>query len=153
MLLSKKCTRGEHILVICGNNEKIRKKLRKEFEKCPNIHIIGYTRHVPEYMDMCDVIYTKPGGLTSTEAAVKQIPIIHTKPIPGCENANLAFFVRRGMSMNANKMMTQIAQGKMLLENKEIRRGMLWAQKKNTNPHAAQDIVTLLEAITGEQPS
>ena len=36
---------------------------------------------------MCirDRIYTKPGGLTSTEALVKNIPIVHTAPIPGCE--------------------------------------------------------------------
>lgn len=36
-------------------------------------------------MAAADVLFTKPGGLTTTEAAVKGIPIVHTRPIPGCE--------------------------------------------------------------------
>jgi hypothetical protein len=31
----------------------------------------------------CDVLLTKTGGISSTEAAVKGIPMVHTPPIPG----------------------------------------------------------------------
>lgn len=43
--------------------------------------------------------FTKPGGLTSTEAAAKRIPLVHTAPIPGCENKNAEFFVSHGLSI------------------------------------------------------
>ena len=69
-------------------------------------------------MDACDVIYTKPGGLTSTEALVKNIPIVHTAPIPGCEAANVAFFK------------------------------MIRAQRRERKPYAAIQIVGLLEELT-----
>ena len=45
-------------------------------------------------MKACDVLFTKPGGLTSTEGAVAGIPMVHTEPIPGCETANRKFFGR-----------------------------------------------------------
>lgn len=81
-------------MIICGNNAKIERILRKEFHFNKRVHIIGYTNHVSLFMDACDVIYTKPGGLTSTESLVKNIPIVHTAPIPGCETANLQFLVQ-----------------------------------------------------------
>ena len=50
-------------------------------------------------MAAADVLFTKPGGLSSTEAAVRRVPLVHTDPIPGCETKNRAFFVSRGMSV------------------------------------------------------
>lgn len=92
--LALRCRNGEHIVIICGNNAKIERILRKEFHFNKRVHIIGYTNHVSLFMDACDVIYTKPGGLTSTESLVKNIPIVHTAPIPGCETSNLHFLVQ-----------------------------------------------------------
>ena len=47
---------------------------------------------MPLYLKACDVIFTKPGGLTSTEAAVSGIPIVHIRPIPGCETEKQEIF-------------------------------------------------------------
>ena len=83
------------MVIICGNNKRIYTVLQKQFQNNPRVHILGYTNRVADYMDACDVIFTKPGGLTSTEALVKRIPIVHTAPIPGCETANRNFFVKK----------------------------------------------------------
>ena len=101
--LALRCRNGEHIVIICGNNAKIERILRKEFHFNKRVHIIGYTNHVSLFMDACDVIYTKPGGLTSTESLVKNIPIVHTAPIPGCETANLQFFAARHLSVSSKQ--------------------------------------------------
>lgn len=82
---------GEQAVIICGNNKKRMRSLRLQFHKNPNVHIIGFTRHVAEYMAAADVLFTKPGGLSSTEAAVRRVPLVHTDPIPGCETKNRAF--------------------------------------------------------------
>lgn len=42
-------------------------------------------------MTISELLLTKPGGLTTTEAATINIPIIHTMPIPGCETYNAEF--------------------------------------------------------------
>lgn len=146
--LSKNCTNGEHIIIICGNNRKLKRTLKIEFRGQKNIHIIGYTDHVSDFMDACDIIYTKPGGLTSSEALAKRIPIVHTAPIPGCETRNREFFTSRGMSVTAERIRTQVAQGRMLLENNSFRDGIREAQKKYGHHNASLEIYQLLKKIT-----
>ena len=46
---------GEQAVIICGNNKKRMRSLRLQFHKNPNVHIIGFTRHVAEYMAAADV--------------------------------------------------------------------------------------------------
>lgn len=53
---------GEQAVIICGNNKKRMRSLRLQFHKNPNVHIIGFTRHVAEYMAAADVLFTKPGA-------------------------------------------------------------------------------------------
>jgi len=89
-----------HIVVICGNNKKLKNNLEKRYAK--KIDVRGYTNNINVYMDACDVILTKPGGLTSTETAVKNVPTIFTDPIPGCENYNANFFKERNMAFCTN---------------------------------------------------
>lgn len=149
--LARKLKNGEQIVIICGNNKRLKKTLRREFRWNKAVHVIGFTEHVADYMDACDVIYTKPGGLTSTEALVKNIPIVHTEPIPGCETKNRDFFTSRGMSVAAEDIRTQVAQGKTLVENKALQLGMAAAQRNNACPNAAEQIVKLLEQLVGRK--
>ena len=65
--------------------------MRARFGRDARVTILGSVSNMPVYLHACDIIYTKPGGLTSTEAAVTEIPIVHTKPIPGCETKNRSF--------------------------------------------------------------
>ena len=91
---------GEQAVIICGNNKKRMRSLRLQFHKNPNVHIIGFTRHVAEYMAAADVLFTKPGGLSSTEADCAARSARSTLiRFPGCETKNRAFFVSRGMSV------------------------------------------------------
>ena len=145
--LALRCRNGEHIVIICGNNAKIERILRKEFHFNKRVHIIGYTNHVSLFMDACDVIYTKPGGLTSTESLVKNIPIVHTAPIPGCETANLQFFVARHLSVSSKHLAKQVQLGKALIENDSLREQMSEAQRRERKPEAAMQIVSLLERL------
>ena len=82
---------GEFFIVICGNNKKMFQKMKKKYKDQKSILLVGQTRQMDVYMKASDIVYTKPGGLTSTEAAVSGIPIVHTAPIPGCESANKRF--------------------------------------------------------------
>lgn len=149
--LARHCTNGEQIIIICGNNRRREYAMKLQFFRNPDVHVLGYTNHVAVYMEACDVIFTKPGGLSSTEAAVKGIPIVHTNPIPGCETKNLKFFTRLGMSMGARTIREQIAAGQYLLENSEAREAMKRAQRENINPHAGMDIVRILERECQEE--
>lgn len=149
--LALRCRKGEQIVIICGNNRKLQSVLKTEFRWNDNIHVLGYTDRISEYMDACDVLFTKPGGLTSTEAAVKNIGIVHTAPIPGCETKNRDFFVEKKMSMASDTIRGQIAAGQKLAEDKEFLAKMQEAQRKNINPHAGEQITELLLGLCGEE--
>lgn len=150
MELSRRLGENEGIVVICGNNSHLERILKKELSGRSNVRILGYTEHVADYMDACDVIFTKPGGLTSTEAAAKNIPIIHTRPIPGCEEKNLDFFQSRRMSLAPGRMLAQIRAGQKLMLRDQMRRQIEEAQRKNIRPDAADRICRLLETLSRE---
>ena len=135
----------EGIAVICGSNKKIFKKLKKKYLDEKDFFVIGKTKQMELYMKACDIIYTKPGGLTSTEAAVSRIPIVHTTPIPGCETANRRFFVRHKMSITSRTPEKQAEEGTRLLESPARLKIMREAQKNCVSGKAAARIVVFLE--------
>lgn len=136
-----------NMIVLCGSNRKLKRKLRTRFRENGNIRIVSYTKEVSKYMDACDVIFTKPGGLTTTEAAVKNIPLIHTDPIPGCETINAAFFSSRGMSVSSSNIPKQLEAADTLLQDEEKRSAMLAAQRKNIAVDTAERIFQLLQRV------
>lgn len=146
--LTRKLTHDEQLIIICGNNKKTQRILKYTYYRNKNVHITGFTDHVSEYMDASDVIFTKPGGLTSTEALVKNIPIVFTAAIPGCETKNREFFVSRGLAFASEHVNSQVSQGITLVENTDIRNAMINTQKHFAKSDAAADIVSLLEKIT-----
>lgn len=130
----------DRIIAICGTNRKVRSKMERKFKDRTDITIIGHTNNMPDFLEKCNVIFTKPGGLTSTEAAVAGIPIVHTSPIPGCETVNRRFFVKRGMSVTGTETLLQVMSGIRLMEDEDARIQMQKQQKKYIPKDAAAKI-------------
>lgn len=133
------------LAVICGNNEKIREQLEKRFAEDETVSVIGYTDQMPLYMAAADIVYTKPGGLTSTETAVAGKSLVHTFPIPGCETENRKFFASHGMCMYAHSPLALAKVGVKLLNSPEIQEKMKKAQHRHVRSEAAEDIVHFVE--------
>jgi len=82
------------IIVICGNNNKLYKKLIKKQSK--NFYVVGYTDKMYEYMQACDIFVTKPGGVSTTECLMLSKPMVFINAVGGCEQRNYDFFERSG---------------------------------------------------------
>ena len=132
------------MVVICGKNDALRTSLEKDFVDTPNVHIVGFTTKIPQYMAACDVLYTKPGGLTSTEALVTKTPTVHTAPIPGCETDNFHFFSENGLSLPGKNLKRQISCGRLLAENPTRREQMRVCQELCAKPDASLNILQLI---------
>ncbi|SHK64454.1 processive 1,2-diacylglycerol beta-glucosyltransferase [Clostridium cavendishii DSM 21758] len=90
------------ITVVCGNNNHLKQNLLNKYGhpiKDKKIHILGFTNDVSALMDYSDVIISKPGGLTSTEAIVKNLPLIIPFAIPGQETENTEFLTEKGCAI------------------------------------------------------
>jgi processive 1,2-diacylglycerol beta-glucosyltransferase len=55
-------------------------------------------------MAVADLIITKPGGLTTSEALAMGRPLFILNPIPGQEAANSDFLLERGAAAKANRV-------------------------------------------------
>jgi len=88
---------------VAGRNEELRRKLAAQDRKHPT-HVLGFTSNMHELMAVADLIITKPGGLTSSEALAMGRPILILDPIPGQEAANSDFLLERGAAVKLNRV-------------------------------------------------
>lgn len=133
-------TANSVIYVMTGRNEEMKREIDAMHEKDPRVIAVPFTREVPLYMSASDVLMSKPGGLTTTEAAVANIPLVHTSPIPGCETINAQFFEERGMAICARDDQGVARAAMWLAADKEKSESMMAAQRRHINPRAAADI-------------
>lgn len=90
------------IISVCGNNTDLKNKIdRKKLKKIAINY--GFAKNVPDLMDAADLIVTKPGGITVSEALAKELPLIVTNPIPGHEERNCEFLLNTGVAAKATE--------------------------------------------------
>ena len=89
-----------YLTVVCGTNERLKKKLLPLSHD--NVRILGYADNVSELLDSADLYMTKPGGLSTTEAVHKRLPLAFIDAVSGCEGYNRYFFLTHGMAIASN---------------------------------------------------
>ena len=90
------------IVTICGNNEKLRQGI-EELKTHKSVFAYGFVNNVDVFMDAADCIITKPGGLTTSEALAKGLPMIMSNPIPGQEDRNVEFLLNAGAALKVSR--------------------------------------------------
>lgn len=90
--------RDFQLIAVCGSNEKAKAELDALEHRKPTL-VIGWSNEVDRLMDAADAIITKPGGLTTSEALAKRLPMIIVNPIPGQEDRNTEFLLNQGAAM------------------------------------------------------
>ncbi len=85
------------MICVCGRNEKAKAEIDEiDFKK--KVLNFGYTSEISLLMDASDCIVSKPGGLTTSEALAKRLPIVISNPIPGQEDRNTDFLLNNGVA-------------------------------------------------------
>lgn len=88
------------LLVIAGRNEKLQQQA--EDFAVHSHHAIkawGYTDAAKRLMGAADLLITKPGALTISEAFALGIPMLLHDPIPGPETENAVYATRHGAAV------------------------------------------------------
>lgn len=133
------------LIIVCGSNQALFDRLSRQANA--QTTLVGYTKNMADYLKACDLFITKPGGLSSTEAAVCGTPIFHTSPIPGCETYNARYFSGRGMSISGEINDETLAASDAILADERVRAEMIACQRAHTNPMAASEICELVERM------
>ncbi|MBR5453883.1 MAG: glycosyltransferase [Clostridia bacterium] len=138
------------MLVVCGNNAEAKQKIEKLELNKPTM-VYGFVDNVDVMMDASDCIVSKPGGLTTSEALAKRLPMIIVNPIPGQEDRNREFLLNNGAAMAVSEtcpldeVIFQLFSSPDRIE--EIRRNI----DKIRRPHASADLVELIRKLAEER--
>ncbi|WML36577.1 glycosyltransferase [Clostridium sp. OS1-26] len=136
------------IIVITGNNKKLYQDLTRLKEFSPKeTRIIGFTNKVNKYMQACDLLLTKPGGLTITEALICEIPLGLFSPIPGQEEKNAQFLLKHNLAVNLTDINNCNEIIEDLLDSHEKLELMKENCKKFSKPCSGNDIYKLMRLL------
>jgi processive 1,2-diacylglycerol beta-glucosyltransferase len=136
-------------VVVTGRNEELRRDLAAQDRKHPT-HILGFASNMHELMAISDLVITKPGGLTSSEALAMGKPLFILNPIPGQEAANSDFLLERGAAGKVNRVEDLPYRIEQLIGSKKLAQ-MAAAAKALGRPNAAKSVCLEVMKRAGAQ--
>ena len=88
------------ILVVAGRNTALEERARVMAQRSHHaVYVRGYTNEVAVLMRASDLLITKPGALTISEAFAAGLPLLLHDPIPGPETENAVYATRCGAAV------------------------------------------------------
>lgn len=138
--LNRKVDNGHLLLAFTGRNEKLKAKLDKVFSDSDKVKTVAFTSDIHLYMKAADVVLSKSGGLSSTEIAATNVPIVHLKAIAGLETINAKYFSERGLSFRADTIRKAVKRTLDLLSDRERREKMLTMQRVYIKKSGTEEI-------------
>ena len=125
-------------VVVTGRNDELRRELATQTRRHPT-HVLGFATNMHELMAVANLILTKPGGLTSSEALALGKPLLILNPIPGQEAANSDFLLERGAAAKVNRVEDLPFRIEQLLGSKKLAE-MAKAAKALGRPQSATTV-------------
>jgi len=137
-----------NIIIVTGNNSKLKDSLKKIAQKYNNEHIkiLGYINNVPELLNIADLVVTKPGGATVTECLYFNVPMLFIGKHAGQEKANAKFLEKQKCAIKVTKVKNMIKQiDRLLLNDKRLEKF-----KNNTKKINKKDAMKDLFELSNE---
>lgn len=139
------------MICVCGNNAEMREKIDKYVKTAKHkILNFGFVNNVDELMDASDVIISKPGGLTTSEALAKRLPLIIVNPIPGQESRNTSFLLNHGAAMAVTNICSVSELVYALFNDPDRMRLLHSAIDVLRRPDSAADVCDFTMKLVGE---
>ena len=135
------------LIALCGKNVAVANELRKMERSIP-IHVEGFTRDIPFYMELADFFIGKPGPGSISEALAKKLPVIVQRNVwtMAQERYNAEWIVEQGVGLVVRSFSTEIFDAvQTLLAPGNYQRFRDRAAKMSN--FAAYEIPDLLESI------
>ena len=143
--LSSRLTDDVSLTVVCGNNRKLFDAL--QIYSGEKIRILGYSDRISSLMDASELLIGKPGGLSTSEALAKRLPMVCINAVPGCETRNIEFLTRKGYILSASEP-EELAKMAMELVCDDIRLDhMKKLMERDLSKNAAEEIYSHINEV------
>lgn len=143
------------LVIIAGRNKKLKERLEKQTWDIPT-RIYGFVQEMPDLMRAADILVSKAGPGTISEAFIAGLPVILYSRLPGQEDGNVGYVVDNGAGVWAPRPDGVVAALNHWLDYPEQRQKAAEACLRLARPRAAREIAHLLAAqvgVTGPQKS
>jgi len=106
------------LVVIAGRNQEVKKRLEKLPASAQHrVKVVGFTDQMDEWLNVADLVVTKPGGLTTSETLARGAVMVIVNPIPGQETRNSDYLLENGAAIKANNTPTLTYKVNALLQD------------------------------------
>ncbi|MFH1305678.1 MAG: glycosyltransferase [Candidatus Omnitrophota bacterium] len=145
LLSLNKCRAEIQVITVCGHNEKVYENIRLLEKKLKyKVVLFGFTDKVAELMSASDLMITKAGGISVTEALNTDLPMVMFASMPGQETWNEDFLLRNGAAVKAGKISDIPVVADKILLSPGSRRVFARNIEHIRKPRAADDIVDIV---------
>jgi processive 1,2-diacylglycerol beta-glucosyltransferase len=135
------------LVAIAGKSEQMKKRLDENARGAgtlPNgsarLVAVGFTKQMDQYMAAADLLVGKAGGLTTSEALARHLPMALIEPIPGQEFRNADHLLEAGAAIRCNNLPAAAWKIARLLDDPARMEKMRKAAAQLARPNAAADI-------------
>ena len=130
---------GLMMAIIAGRNEALQESLKAA--NLQSAHkIYGFMDNMPALMNAADVILTKAGPGTISEAFIAGLPIILYSKMPGQEDGNVDYVVNKGAGIWAPYPEQVVTTLRFWLDHPEARQEVAETSKSLARPDASLEI-------------
>lgn len=127
------------MVIIAGRNETLRHNLENANLKTKS-RIYGFADNIPDLMNAADIILTKAGPGTISEAFIAGLPIILYSKMPGQEDGNVDYVVNKGAGVWAPEPEQVVNTLRYWLNNPAVLQQVSAVSRSLARPDASKDI-------------
>jgi processive 1,2-diacylglycerol beta-glucosyltransferase len=135
------------LVAIAGKSEKMKKRLDEIARAAGTLANgsarlvpVGFTTQMDQYMAAADLLVGKAGGLTTSEALARHLPMVLIEPIPGQEFRNADHLLEAGAAIRCNNLPAAAWKIAKLLDDPARLEKIRNAAAQLARPNAAADI-------------
>ena len=139
------------LVVICGRNAELKAELAAMDWRMP-VHLYGFTSEMPAFMAASDMLLTKAGPGTISEAFISGLPLVLYARLPGQEDGNVSYVVQEKAGIWAPRPREVIDAVRHWIEVPEARQQAAEASRRMARPEAARQIARLVADQVGVLP-
>jgi len=136
------------VVVIGGRNARLQREVRDAAKAYPyETRVLGFVDNVVDYMLASDVLLTKPGGLTTSEALSAELPMILVTPLPGQEERNARYLAQSGAALRLPRNGDLAGAVSALLHDPDRAARLRRAAARLRTPNAAATIADRIDRM------
>lgn len=136
------------LLVLCGDNEEVKQKINALQGKA-NKKTFGMVERIHELVATTDILITKAGGITTTEATKAGPCLLYANSIVGLEDKNEEFLIKHGAALKLTVKNAKKIVGSLLSDpNKmiEMRNNLKKLGKRRSAENIAKVILNVYDS-------